>query len=456
MKKKNINNNNLENLTPNINAFLEHTIYPKSTFIFQILFLLDHKTTIKGTLYIEFNEKKILLIPIQLTGKENNNRINPVYYLNHQVRKLFYVPIQIFNPTAKIMLIKEIIHSFQKIKVYWPNGEIFNNNISSVSTSMLQIEPMSYKKIFFLKFYSNKIENDYGYIHIRTDKNIIVIPVLINIVNSPILTYPKYLNFGLCDVTPKNRNNFIRMIPLRISNEGIEYIKIGKVYIDYDELFLQFHQNFGGENIVLKPSEEVLFGYVIFNGNLEKHLEEILIRRKNFFGKLTTKLIYIETNSTNSPLVEIEYSYMAFINDELQEITGNLQRLPKNKDKFSFSTNIKFKNPIKLRIYNSYLPGENITIYSDKYIVAKMPNPINDYQTVDSNIIIEIEKIQKFRNYHYYYLPIRLNNLLFTIIPIQIDNDDLTKIYCGNEDNSRSLSICMKNLKPENKINTIK
>ena len=456
-EKKNINNNNnLENLTPNINAYLEHTIYPRSTFTFQILFLLDHKTTIKGTLYIEFNEKKILLIPIQLTGKDNYYRIEPVYYLNHQVRKLFYMPIQIFNPTAKKMIIKEIIHSFQKIKVYWPNGEIFNNNSSSFSFSMLQIEPMSYKKIFFLKFYSNKIENDYGYIHIRTDKNVIVIPVLINIVNSPILPYPKFLNFGLCDVTPKNRNNFIRMIPLRILNDGIEYIKIGKVYINYDELFLQFHQNFGGENIVLKPTEEVLFGYVIFNGNLEKNLEEILIKKKNFLGKLTKKLIYIETNSTSSRLVEIEYSYMAFINDELQEITGNLQRLPKNKDKFSFTTNVKFKNPIKLRIYNSYLPGENITIYCDKYITAKMPNPINDYQTAESNILIEIEKIQKFRHYHYYYLPIRLNDLLFTIVPIQIDNDDLTKIYCGNEDNSRTLSICLKNVKPENRINTIK
>ena len=455
IEKKNINNN-LENITPSINAYLEHTIYPKSSFVFQILFLLDHKTTIKGTLYIEFNEKKILLIPIQLIGKENIYRINPIYYLNHQVRKLFYAPIQIFNPTTKTMVIKEIIHSFQKIKVYWPNGEIFNNNISSVCYSMLQIEPMSYKKIFFLKLYSTKIDNDYGYIHIRTDKNVIVIPVLINIVNSPILTYPKFLNFGLCDVTPKNRNNFIRMIPLRILNDGIDYIKIGKVYIDYDELFLQFHQNFGGENIVIKPNDEVLFGYVIFNGNLEKNLEEILIKRKNFFGKSINKLIYIETNSTNAPLVEIEYSYMAYINNEFQEINGNIQSLPKNKDNFSFKTNVKFKKPVKLRIYNSYLPGENITIYSDKYINAKIPNPVNEFQATDSNIIIEIEKLSKFKTFHYYYLPLRLNDLLFTIIPIQIDNDDLTKIYCGKEENSRTLSICMKNLKPENKINTIK
>ena len=172
IEKKNISNN-LENITPSINAYLERSICPKSFFVFQLLFLLDHKTTIKGTLYIEFNEKKILLIPIQLIGKENIYRVNPVYYLNHQIKKLFYAPIQIFNPTTKTMVIKEIIHSFQKIKVYWPNGEIFNNNVSSVSSSMLQIEPMSYKKIFFLKLYSTKIDNDYGWVivKIRTQIN---------------------------------------------------------------------------------------------------------------------------------------------------------------------------------------------------------------------------------------------------------------------------------------------
>ena len=453
---KNSEKNNLGNLTPSINTFLDHIIYPQSTFTFQLLFLLDHKTTIKGTLYIEFNEKKVLLVPIQLIGKENYHRVNPIYYINYQIKKLFYVPVQIFNPTTKEMNIKEIIHSFDKIEVYWPNGELFNYNISSVNSSMTQIEPMSYKKLFYLKFYSTKLESDYGFIHIRTEKNVLIIPVLINTINTPILTYPKLLNFGLCDVTPKSRNNFIRMIPLKIINDGNDYIKIGKVYIDYDELFLQFHQNFGGENIIVKPNKEVIFGYVIFNGNLEKHLEKNLLKRKNFFGKEIKKIIYIETNSTNSPLVEIEYSYITFINNELQEIHGNIQTLPKHANNFSFVTNVKFKNPIKLRIYNSYLPGENITIYNDKYVNAKIPNAINEYQTYDSNIVIEIDKLSKFRNLHNYYLPLRLNYMQFTIIPIQIDNDDLTKIYCGKEEYSKTLSVCMKNFKPDNKIHTIK
>lgn len=457
-KKSQINNNSniAENKTPSINSFVHHIITPKATFPFQLLILIDHKTSIKGTLYVEFNEKKVLLIPIHLIGKDNSYRIKPIYFLNYQVKKLFYVPVEIFNPTKNILYIQEIIHSFEKIKVYWPNGEIFNNNISSVTSSMLQIEPLSYKQFFFLKFYSTKQENEYGFIHIRTDKNVIVIPVLLNIVNEPIITYPKILNFGLCDVTPKSRNNFIRIIPLKILNDGIDYIKIGKVYINYDELFLQFHQNFGGENIVLKPNEEVIFGYVIFNSNLEQNLENILIKRKKFFGKIIRKSIYIETNSTDTPLKEIEYSYMTYINNELLEISGNIQTIPKKVDYFSFVTNIKFKNPVKLQIYNSHHPGENITIYNDKYINIYIMNPINEYQAHYSNITVEITKLQKFRNNRYYFLPLKLNNMLYTIIPLQLDNNDLTKIYCGDEEKSKTLSICLKNLIPDNKISTIR
>jgi hypothetical protein len=46
--------------------------------------------------------------------------------------------------------------------------------------------------------------------------------------------------------------------------------------------------------------------------------------------------------------------------------------------------------------------------------------------------------------------------MLFTIIPLQIDNNDLTKIYCGDEEKSKTLSICLKNLIPDNIIGTIR
>ena len=453
-----INQHDFENLTPELNSVLEYSIPPKSSYSFQILFLLDLKTFIKGTLYIEFNEKKVLLIPIELSGRDNIYKINPIYYPNFQINKLFYTAVELYNPTTKVLAIKEIIHSFQKIKIIWPNGDPFGHN-TSIDQSMLQINPLTSKKIFYLKLYSSKPENFYGFIHIRTDNshlnNLIMIPVFINLVNFPILPYPKFLNFGLCDVTPKSRNNFIRMIPLNMLNDGNDYIKLGKVYIDYDELFLQFHQNFGGENIVLKPGEDLIYGYVIFNGNLEKNFEDFLIKDKKFFGQIIKKSLYIETNYTYTPLIEIEYSYMLSQNNQLIEIKGNIQTLPKNIEKFSFLTNIKLKKPIKLKKYNNILPGINRIIYNDKFVIAKIQNPISDSHVYESNITIDIKRMSKWKNNHYYFIPILLNYKLFTLVPIQINDKELIAIYCGNEENSKSLSICIKNLNPENIINNI-
>ena len=76
-----INNNNdiiSDNLIPDIRAYLDHAIFPRSIFVFQLLFLLDYKTKIQGTLYIEFNDKKVLLIPIQMTGYRNRYAVEPI------------------------------------------------------------------------------------------------------------------------------------------------------------------------------------------------------------------------------------------------------------------------------------------------------------------------------------------------------------------------------------------
>ena len=446
------NNNDIipENLTPNIDSYLEHSIYPRTIFVFQLLFLLDYKTKIKGNLYIEFNDKKVLLIPIEIFGFRNIHSIEPIYRFHFQTHKIFEEHIKIANPTSKTVHIKEIIHSFEKIKVYWENGELFNNN-SYINSSMLEVESISEKRILTLKYYAKNIESEYGFIHIRTEENIFIIPILLNTVNSPIIPEPKLINFGLCDITPKSRYNIIRLIPFKLKNEGKEYIKIGKVYINYDEIFLQFHQNFAGNNIVIKPNEEVNFGYFIFNANLEpnknpKNIKDI---------SNTQKKIYIETNSTKTPFIEILYSYIPYMNNELQEISGNIQKKPKNSELLSFHLNVKFKKGIKLRTYNTYLPGEYITL-RERDMVIKIINPKNEQQATNSKIYIEMDKMSELKSFHYFFIPLLLNNMLYTIIPIQIDNQDLTKVYCGDEETSKTLAICIKNIKPGYIINAQK
>ena len=450
ISNKNSNKGILNDLTPNIDSYLEHSIYPRSIFVFQLLFLIDQKMRLKGTLYIEFNDKKVLLIPIQIIGFRNPYGIEPIYKLNFQNKKLFEEYIQISNPTPNTIHIKEIIVSFEKIKVFWANDEVFNNNDTLINRTILNIEPIQDKKILILRYYPKNLGNEYGFIHIRIEDGVLVIPVLLNIVNLPIITEPKLINFGLCDVTQKSRNNFIRIIPLKLINNAKEYIKIGKVFINYDEVFLQFHQNFGGNNIIIKPNEKVLFGYFIFNANVESANDKKL---KDLINK--NKKIYIETNSTSMPLVELFYSYIPYINNELQEVKGNFQQKPKDSEMFSFYLNVKLKKGIKLRTYNNYLPGENITV-RDRYMVAKIKNPENEYQSTNTNIFIEIDRISELKSLHYFYLHLLLNEMQYTIIPIQIDNNDLAKIYCGDEENSRNLATCKKNLKPENEISSLK
>ena len=446
ISNKNSNSPNFNGLTPNINSYLEHSIYPRSIFVFQLLFLLDFKTTLKGTLYIEFNDKKVLLIPIQILGVRNSYNIEPIYRINFQNKKLFEEYIKISNPTSKNMHIEQIVHNLQKIKVFWENGEIVSNN-SNTNISIINIAPITNNKnVLILRYYPKNLGNEYGFIHLKIDENSLVIPVLLNVVNSPILTEPKLINFGLCDITQKSRNNFIRIIPLKLVNNGKEYIKIGNVYIHYDEVFLQFHQNFGGNNIIIKPNEKVLFGYFIFNANVPTGNNKKL---KDLINK--SKKIFIETNSTSMHFVELYYTYIPYINNELQEVVGNFQQKPKNSEMFSFFINVKLKKGIKLRTYNSYLPGENITI-SDRYLVAKVKNPSNEYQSMNSKIFIQIDRISELKSLHYFYLPLLLNEMQYTIIPIQIDNNDLAKIYCGDEANSKNLTHCKKNLKPEYEI----
>jgi len=185
----------------------------------------------------------------------------------------------------------------------------------------------------------------------ETDNGMIVIPVLFNNIDSPIITYPKYFNFGLCQVSAKSKYNFKKIIPLTLYNKGIENIKIGKVYLGYENIFIQFHQNFNGNNIIMAPNEEIKYGHLIFDGNVMKKMEK---RKKKLVGKLQKGSIYIETNSTDCPFIQVNYSYFADMGEIEQIVSGNIQQLPKQINNFNFMVNVKYNHPYGLEIMSNY------------------------------------------------------------------------------------------------------
>ena len=72
---------------------------------------------------------------------------------------------------------------------------------------MFQIHPNSSKSIIYIKYYSAVPISEYGLIRIKTLNDMIIIPVLINIIISPIITTPKIFNFGLCQIGTKSKYN---------------------------------------------------------------------------------------------------------------------------------------------------------------------------------------------------------------------------------------------------------
>ena len=137
------------------------------------------------------------------------------------------------------------------------------SNSTAVSTSMLEIQPRSNKNIMYVKYFKETEGREYGVLHLKTDKDVIIIPILINTSAKALTTYPRYLNFGICGV----RNKISKVIPVSITNIGKNDMLIKGVYLNYDDDFVEFVYNRNNKTAVVSPSDEILYGYAIFNAD---------------------------------------------------------------------------------------------------------------------------------------------------------------------------------------------
>ena len=102
--------------------------------------------------------------------------------------------------------------------------------------------------------------------------------------------------------------------------------------------------------------------YLIFDGNAMKSLEK---KKKKLSGKLQQGSIYIETNSTNCPLIQVNYSFMPDLEKIEKIISGNVQPFPRQMNEFNFDVKIKYSSPYGLEKMSNLSNGENITIFND-------------------------------------------------------------------------------------------
>ena len=440
-------------LSFSINSYLPYSIFPQSKFVFQLLILPDVTEKITGNLYIKFNDKKVLIIPITIIGIENEYKIRPIYYMNWQINTKLTLPIKITNPNKKkLLIIKDIIHSFKNINLEWPNGIKVTNNFTSFVSSMLHIWPKESKTIFYIKYISEKVTNEYGFIHLKTDENtLIVIPVLTNVKNYELNTFPGFINFGICEISPYNRKNFIKMVPLLIMNYGDEDIEIKRVYIDYEDKFLHFHKKAKKENkdkIIVKKNTHNQFGYIIFDGEFLLNKDE-----KKYKGKIQSGSIYIETNSTIDQFLEIEYFYLTDYNSIINILEGEVHNISKISGDYKFNMLFKYDPPLVFKsTFNNF--DENISVYKENYINIELTKVYTDNffagktkriknEDFIYKISFEIKNIDVYYK-KYIYVPFTIGPRLYIIFPIEIDNNIIDIVLCNNNNQEYSFPLCIQ------------
>ena len=425
-----------------INSYFPYNIFPQTKFVFQILILPDSTETVKGNLYIKFNDKNVLIIPITIRGIENEYKLKPIYNMNSLLHKRMSIPIKITNPdNKKILKIKDIIFSFDNnIKVEFPNGiRIMNNNITNLDASMLHVNPSDSRNIFYLKYYPNKVGNEYGFIFLKiNDDNNIVIPIIINVENYELNIFPLFINFGICEVKQYDKKNMIKAVPLLILNYGKYDVEIKRIYFDYKEQFIHFHKinkdEEEGDKIIIPKNSHKKFGYLLFDGEYYTPKEKELYK-----GKIREGTVYIETNSTVNPIIGIDYFYMTDYNNIIKIQSGYIQDRVNQVGEDYFIADITYKPPKGFKIHFQLEKGQIGRYHgTDTYFnMAGFKQNKNVHFHIDFKI--------KYARYEkkYYYSPFILTEYLYTIFPFEINNNDINLAIFNTKLNNLSFNSCI-------------
>ena len=428
-----------EDAYSSINTYFPYNIFPQSKFVFQLLILPDLIGEIKGNLYIKFNDKNVLIIPISITGVENEYKIKPIYNMNVQLFKQISIPIKIVNPDPKkILKIKDIIYpTNNNIRFELPNGIKKMNNISMINPSELHVDPNDSVNILHLKYFPNKVGKEYEFIYLNINDNYdIMIPILINVEHFELNLYPLFINYGICEVKQYDRKNFIKTVPLLIFNYGNRDIEIKRVFLDYKEQFIHFmrikEKEEENDKIIIPKNSHKKFGYLFFDG------EYFLPKDKNYYkGKIKEGTVYIETNSTINPILGIDYFYMTDYNNVIKIKSGYIQNIENTEGKQVFSLEMLYKPPKGFKSdYN--LQNDKLEIYTDNFNNVKIYSK-HKILRYEIGLKINCDKYER----KYYYSPYIINDRLYTIFPFEVNNNNVIIAMFNTKMHNFSLSSCI-------------
>jgi hypothetical protein len=443
------------------------TLQPGEVMIFQLIILPDMTGSIKGNIYLEFNDNKVVVYPLVINAVENIYRVNPIYSPNWLGSKLLQTPISIHNPHSKTLIVKEVINSFSSINLVWPNGQPVSSNHTSISSSMLEIPPKTTKNLMMINFYKEVPGVEYGLLQMKTDKDTLIIPVLIRVEIQGFKIFPNYFNFGLIDLN----KNIKRLIPISLSNVSKQPLQVKTLYTTFEENLLEFIPNslntncpsiiknsqsgninplIGFTNVnqynanfcVLSPGENLInFGYLMLDPN--NYQPEI--NDPHLYKKIKGSII-LQTNFTENPFMELSYEYYLDKNTFITNNNENSNNLfyetnsPSAKASYKYEINLKIKPPFTFNIQSlrNYLESESktnplkdldrINIIPESNSISATFKEMND--TLKLNIVLD--NPTTFINKKNYYFAVKTNLNLVSLIPVRFYDKSIDLHFCEN------------------------
>jgi len=469
---------NQKNLYPRILA-------PDENFTLQVIILPDMVGKTVGNIYFELAENKVIVFPVEIKAVENIYKISPIYVHNWQGSKLFISQINLYNPHPKTLIIKEVINSFSSINLIWPNGQPVSSNHTSISSTMLEVPSKVTKNILQINFYKDVPGVEYGLLQLKTDRDTLIIPVVVGVEVQIIRFFPNFYNFGVVDVNRPIK----RLIQINLSNLSLMPVQIKTIYTTFEENFIEFVPNLNNffcnfdlilsglslssfmvdaitknsispqnpnsysNNICIINRIDNLsnFGYLMIDpSNFKQELHA------KYLNKKTRGSIIIQTNFTDNPFIELTYEYYLDKNTISFDIEPEYNyNLKENRPKNNINEiNFNLKGMIKPPFYTTskdlwknntnefigQVNGQNNQINNNQLIAKFVYNNFLNKNTNlhfdtnqeirEINLNLIISNIQNFQNRKNYFYPIKLNNNMITIFPVKLYDKSVELHYC--------------------------
>jgi hypothetical protein len=410
-------------------AYNQKNIYPKTLqsdehMVFQIIILPDFIGEYRGNIYFEFSNNTIIVVGITFKAIDNIYNIQSIYYSNWLGSKLLTIPISITNPHSKVLIIKEVVNSFSSINLVWPNGQPVTSNHASLNTSMLEVSPKTNKNILQINFYKEVPGVEYGLLQLKTDKDTLIIPVLVRVEVMALKIFPQYHNFGLIDMSATTK----QLLPIILTNVHKNPIQIFAIYSKYEDDIIEYIpknkacKDYKYDACVIKPMETIDFGYFLFDpANIVKTNPKDMTRYQGH--------IVIQTNYSEYPFVEFFYEYL---------LTDSVFYFEKTQHDIQLS-HLRAK-PLNVKLYGKVKPGIKLLPSKSEIDNCLKVNLDDNKNVQDLKYIIKVfqkENYQEYNNMKFYYINFETNTGSRILFPIRLYDNTIDLHYCDRVDNYR-------------------